>query len=75
MVWLALGSEGRREQTVHTDQDNALLFDAPDAAAMRAQLLPFATEVNRILDGLDHSVILSLPGLESNLDLAICASP
>jgi CBS domain-containing protein len=50
MVWLALGSEGRREQTVHTDQDNALLFDAADAAAMRLRLLPFAAEVNRILD-------------------------
>ena len=25
--WLALGSEGRREQTLRTDQDNALVFD------------------------------------------------
>ena len=50
MVWLALGSEGRREQTVHTDQDNALLFEGADAAALRARLLPFAAEVNRILD-------------------------
>ena len=30
--WLALGSEGRGEQTFATDQDNALLFAAPDAA-------------------------------------------
>lgn len=27
-VWLGLGSEGRKEQTLLTDQDNALLFDA-----------------------------------------------
>lgn len=27
--WLALGSEGRREQTLRTDQDNALVYDAP----------------------------------------------
>jgi hypothetical protein len=25
-AWLALGSEGRREQTLRTDQDNALIF-------------------------------------------------
>lgn len=25
--WLALGSEGRREQTLRTDQDNALVYD------------------------------------------------
>jgi CBS domain-containing protein len=32
-AWLALGSEGRREQTLVTDQDNALVYaDAPDAA-------------------------------------------
>jgi len=30
--WMALGSEGRREQTLRTDQDNALIFAAvPDA--------------------------------------------
>lgn len=33
--WLVLGSEGRYEQTLHTDQDNALVYadDAPPAAA------------------------------------------
>ncbi|MEM9143626.1 MAG: DUF294 nucleotidyltransferase-like domain-containing protein, partial [Bacteroidota bacterium] len=32
-AWLSLGSHGRREQLLHTDQDNALLFDnvLPDA--------------------------------------------
>ena len=29
--WLVLGSEGRREQTLHTDQDNALVYDRPPA--------------------------------------------
>lgn len=37
--WLALGSEGRREQTLRTDQDNALVYDAegvaPDWAMQR----------------------------------------
>lgn len=46
--WLALGSEGRLEQTLATDQDNALLFTAEggDAAPARAALLAFAGEVN-----------------------------
>ena len=48
--WLALGSEGRLEQTLATDQDNALLYEPGaaegDAAAARAALLAFAGEVN-----------------------------
>jgi CBS domain-containing protein len=50
--WLALGSEGRHEQTFVTDQDNGLIFNALDgreAAAMRAVFLPFAQEVNQRL--------------------------
>jgi len=50
--WLGFGSEGRYEQTISTDQDNGLLFDAggeqPDA--IRERLLPFAQAVNRDLD-------------------------
>jgi CBS domain-containing protein len=49
--WLALGSEGRLEQTFATDQDNALLFDAEGPAdAVRGGYLAFADEVNRGLD-------------------------
>ena len=50
--WLALGSEGRQEQTLVTDQDNGLVFNAADdreAEALRALFLPFAQEVNRNL--------------------------
>lgn len=53
--WLALGSEGRSEQTFATDQDNALLFEAADAAEAqrrRPALLAFAAEVNAALDTL-----------------------
>lgn len=50
MCWIALGSEGRREQTLHTDQDNGLIFvDPGDAEAMRARLLPQAQRVNEAL--------------------------
>ncbi len=30
-AWLGLGSEGRREQTLVTDQDNALIFSGPSS--------------------------------------------
>ena len=49
--WIALGSEGRREQTFATDQDNGIIFrDARPAAEVRELLLPFAQAVNRVLD-------------------------
>ena len=50
--WLALGSEGRHEQTFVTDQDNGLIFSAADpqeADALRELFLPFAREVNQHL--------------------------
>jgi CBS domain-containing protein len=52
ICWIALGSEGRLEQTFSTDQDNGIVFDADarDADAMRAALLPFARAVNDRLD-------------------------
>lgn len=52
--WLAVGSEGRREQTVATDQDNAILFDcAPhDAESARGRLLAFGRAANEALAGL-----------------------
>ncbi|MDF2488416.1 MAG: cyclic nucleotide-binding protein [Pseudomonas sp.] len=50
--WLCFGSEGRREQTLHTDQDNGILFEARDAEhaeAIRARLLPLAHFINQSL--------------------------
>ncbi len=51
--WMGLGSEGRGEQTLATDQDNAILFpdrEGEDREAVRTRLLAFADEVNRTLD-------------------------
>ncbi|WP_397451020.1 putative nucleotidyltransferase substrate binding domain-containing protein [Pseudomonas sp. NA-150] len=48
--WLCFGSEGRREQTLHTDQDNGILFEAKDAAeaaTIRNLLLPIAQQINQ----------------------------
>ena len=50
--WLCFGSEGRREQTLHTDQDNGIVFEAQDAAhaaEIRGKLLPLAHQINLAL--------------------------
>lgn len=50
--WLALGSEGRLEQTLNTDQDNGIVFslsEGQDAEALRAVMLPFARRINLAL--------------------------
>jgi CBS domain-containing protein len=52
--WLGFGSEGRREQTLKTDQDNGILFQTPPGRTpdeVRAELLPLAT---RITEALSH---------------------
>ncbi|MGD8213225.1 MAG: putative nucleotidyltransferase substrate binding domain-containing protein, partial [Desulfobacterales bacterium] len=55
--WLAFGSEGRKEQTLHTDQDNALFYstasDRDDAESHR-WFLKFS---ERVVDSLDRSGI------------------
>ncbi|MBF0212718.1 MAG: CBS domain-containing protein [Magnetococcales bacterium] len=51
--WLALGSEGRHEQTLSSDQDNAIIFRAPAGMPeeqARQPLLRFAQQANTLLD-------------------------
>jgi len=50
LCWLALGSEGRSEQTIATDQDNALILPDDTTPAQRQQALAFARDVNQALD-------------------------
>lgn len=50
MCWLALGSEGREEQTIATDQDNALIFMSDEPDQMRPRWMAFAESVNHMLD-------------------------
>ncbi len=48
--WLALGSQGRSEQLLHTDQDNALIYeDVPEVIRekTRKYFLDLAAEVNK----------------------------
>lgn len=51
--WMALGSEGRREQTLRTDQDNALIFaPLPESSvgAVKGWFLGLAHRVTRGLE-------------------------
>ena len=53
IAWIALGSEGRFERTFSTDQDNGLIFEAPESVPaddVRKRLLPVADRMNRALD-------------------------
>lgn len=48
-AWIALGSEGRSEQTIATDQDNALIF-LDSEVKDKHRYLAFAHDVNNALD-------------------------
>lgn len=50
--WIALGSEGRNDRTLTSDQDNGIIFAEPeggDREAARARLLPVAQRINKSL--------------------------
>jgi CBS domain-containing protein len=50
--WIAMGSEGRYEQTLVSDQDNGLIFSVPEGKTVnevRQLLLPAASAVNDAL--------------------------
>jgi CBS domain-containing protein len=51
LCWIAMGSEGRYEQTLVTDQDNGIVFHCPDrpAGEVRAALMPAARRINEAL--------------------------
>ena len=60
--WLAFGSEGRKEQTLYTDQDNALFFALKpdgDAAECKKWFMQFA---QRVVAYLVRSGIPECPG-------------
>ncbi|HSE02268.1 MAG TPA: DUF294 nucleotidyltransferase-like domain-containing protein [Burkholderiales bacterium] len=51
--WVVMGSEGRSEQTLRTDQDNGLIFEPAPGQSVpeaRAALLPVAQHINQALD-------------------------
>jgi len=44
-VWLGLGSEGRKEQTLLTDQDNAILYSGPPSERAREYFRALSAKV------------------------------
>ncbi|MDR3682344.1 MAG: DUF294 nucleotidyltransferase-like domain-containing protein [Geothrix sp.] len=52
--WLALGSEGRKEQTFRTDQDNALVYADPPAALREDAAEYFRRFTSFMRNGLVH---------------------
>jgi CBS domain-containing protein len=62
--WIAMGSEGRFEQTFHTDQDNGLIFrasDRRDADSLRSWFVSFAGKIN------DHLAACGIPTCPGNI--------
>lgn len=55
-VWLVLGSEGRTEQALLTDQDNALAYQEPQARPY------FQALARRVLEGLSQAGFPPCPG-------------
>jgi CBS domain-containing protein len=60
-AWLALGGEGRHEQSLHTDQDNALAYDPKGAPAEEVDPY-FEALAGRVNDGLEAAGIPRCPG-------------
>ncbi|MGD9124399.1 MAG: DUF294 nucleotidyltransferase-like domain-containing protein, partial [Desulfarculaceae bacterium] len=52
--WMALGSEGRREQTLRTDQDNALLFANVPPDREKKVKTWFSEYAQRVVDALER---------------------
>ena len=52
--WLALGSEGRREQTLRTDQDNAILFGDVAPGDEEEVQRYFLTLAEKVVSGLER---------------------
>jgi CBS domain-containing protein len=60
--WLALGSEGRREQTLHTDQDHALVYADPDPEQAESARVYFLRLAERVVDALTRCGLPHCPG-------------
>jgi CBS domain-containing protein len=52
-VWLAFGSEGRKEQTLSTDQDNGLIYQNQPVSRERGVKRWFLAFSERVVDGLE----------------------
>ena len=54
-VFIVLGSEGRKEQTLKTDQDNAIIFEDVDAKSRKEVMKYFLTFGEKVCNWLDQA--------------------
>lgn len=75
-VWLSLGSEGRREQSTRTDQDNAILFEDPPIDKVEAVKSYFLALGKLVTDELHACGFAYCPGniMASNPKLCMSLS-
>jgi len=71
--WLSLGSEGRGEMGLLTDQDNAIVYACSDTEAADRWLGPLASMCNRLLDAAgiqfcDGGVMAREPAMRHDVD-------
>ncbi|MGC9455993.1 MAG: putative nucleotidyltransferase substrate binding domain-containing protein [Halothiobacillaceae bacterium] len=59
-AWVAVGSQGRREQTAHSDQDHALILADDYDPTRHARW--FADLADRVRDGLASAGLVTCPG-------------
>ena len=45
--WLVMGSEGRKEQTLATDQDNAIMYEDPDGSTQKKEAQHYFLEFGK----------------------------
>ncbi|MFC4721806.1 DUF294 nucleotidyltransferase-like domain-containing protein [Geojedonia litorea] len=54
-AWMSMGSQGRKEQLLHTDQDNAIVFETVDTQTIevtRAYFLQLSKKINKRLSAI-----------------------
>ena len=75
-VWLSLGSEGRREQSTRTDQDNAILYEDPPSNKTEAVKSYFLALGKLVTDELHACGFAYCPGniMASNPKLCMSLS-
>lgn len=61
MVWMNLGSEGRKEQLLQTDIDNALMFRVPEGSTAEAERTRYIKLAERVNNGIVSSGFARCP--------------
>ncbi len=63
--WMLMGSEGRREQTFHTDQDNAIIYQVPEDAEQARRAADYFKTLGE--KAIEHLVQCGYPRCPGNI--------